>query len=806
LITLLSGAAATGQNFGDFRTVGIAGVKFNDLNANGVRDVGEPGLTGWRIRLARQGVPADSALTDSAGSYLFKNLTAGTYTVSELQQNGWTQSLPGSPGTYTIVITSGSSASARDFGNYQRGSISGMAFLDFNGNGSKDTVDTPLSGRLIRISGAKVDSALTDAGGAYTFTNLVPGTYGLSQLVPGGWVQTLPASAAPYAVVLSSGQNSTGKNFGSFRLGTISGVQFTDVAGNGVRDSGDLPLSGWKLRLILNSAVVDSVVTDSSGRYAFTSVGPGAQTVGEVVQSGWIQTTPPSPGSYAITMTSGAAVPGRDFGNFQLGKISGMKFNDQNGNGGKDNAEPGLKGWTIRLSGARTDSAVTDSAGRYSFDNLRAGAYQVAEVQQQGWTQTMPPGSAGYSIGITSGTRAASIDFGNALVGILAGSVRSGWNMVSVPLVPENGDMHKNILFPTATSVAFGYLGQYTVESSLQLGRGYWMKFGADQMVNIRGPEVRQDTVMITRGWNFVGTPSRKMPVSQVRTDPPNDLISHFFGYNGGYQVADSLKPFQGYWVKADTSGRLFLISGTNLPTQAIRNNAGAGEERSDRFNRITFRDPRGNTQTLFFADDERVGGNRIELPPVPPEGTFDVRFSDGGIVEAYPARNHSPRTYRITIQTEQLSLQVSWAIVDPGVRVELFDARGGNGHISQSLRGEGSLNLAEAPAAGLQLRISPVDELPAEYSLEQNYPNPFNSSTEIRYALPATSRVTLTIFNTLGQLAEKLVDEIQPGGHYQIRWSPANATGIYFYRLEATSMKGSARSFMRIKKMLIVR
>jgi hypothetical protein len=218
------------------------------------------------------------------------------------------------------------------------------------------------------------------------------------------------------------------------------------------------------------------------------------------------------------------------------------------------------------------------------------------------------------------------------------------------------------------------------------------------------------------------------------------------------------------------------------------------------------FRDAGGNTQTLYFASGERVRNRRIDLPPVPPEGMFDVRFSSGGVLAAYPAKNRSPWTGEIRIQAEQLPLEISWSIVDQDARYELSDKRRGESHLSQELRSEGSVKIAELPAAGLLLKVSSLNELPAEYALDQNYPNPFNPSTEIRYALPTASRVTLSIFDALGQRVEKLVDGIQAGGYYQIRWSPRNASGVYFYRLEASSVKESARSFTRVKKMLLLK
>jgi hypothetical protein len=71
------------------------------------------------------------------------------------------------------------------------------------------------------------------------------------------------------------------------------------------------------------------------------------------------------------------------------------------------------------------------------------------------------------------------------------------------------------------------------------------------------------------------------------------------------------------------------------------------------------------------------------------------------------------------------------------------------------------------------------------DFHLFQNYPNPFNASTIISYALPSASYINLSIYNTLGQLVETLVDEIRPPGKYSIVLNAANmASGVYFCRL----------------------
>jgi predicted GH43/DUF377 family glycosyl hydrolase len=93
-----------------------------------------------------------------------------------------------------------------------------------------------------------------------------------------------------------------------------------------------------------------------------------------------------------------------------------------------------------------------------------------------------------------------------------------------------------------------------------------------------------------------------------------------------------------------------------------------------------------------------------------------------------------------------------------------------------------------------------PGDRIPERFQLMQNYPNPFNPSTLIRYALPVKSRVTLSVYNTLGQEISSMVCEVQGAGYHEIRYDAANlASGVYIYRLQAGSFVQSRR-FILIK------
>ncbi len=105
----------------------------------------------------------------------------------------------------------------------------------------------------------------------------------------------------------------------------------------------------------------------------------------------------------------------------------------------------------------------------------------------------------------------------------------------------------------------------------------------------------------------------------------------------------------------------------------------------------------------------------------------------------------------------------------------------------------------------------TPREGLPQTFALQQNYPNPFNPSTTIRYALPEMARVNLSIYNVLGQRVAELTNEVQSAGYYSVIWDGRNqsdsqvATGVYFYRIEATPSSGGA-PFVSLKKALLLK
>ncbi len=78
---------------------------------------------------------------------------------------------------------------------------------------------------------------------------------------------------------------------------------------------------------------------------------------------------------------------------------------------------------------------------------------------------------------------------------------------------------------------------------------------------------------------------------------------------------------------------------------------------------------------------------------------------------------------------------------------------------------------------------------LPMIFALNQNYPNPFNPSTIISFQIPASSHVTLKVYDMLGREITTLVDEMQTAGSHSITFNASRyASGVYFYRLQAGS------------------
>jgi hypothetical protein len=207
----------------------VPGMKFNDLNADGDRDPGEPGMAGWTVFADLNGSGAfeagePSVVSGADGTFTLAGLPTDRITkVYEVQQGGWRQTYP-EQGYYVFNPFIDAIQLPFDFGNTQTVRVSGAVFDDRNANGVRDAGEPGIAGRTVYADldgedtlDAGEPAAVTDVFGNYFLDlarGLDEGVYVLKQVSVGGWAATTPASRT---VSVADGQPVAGVDFGHTR-------------------------------------------------------------------------------------------------------------------------------------------------------------------------------------------------------------------------------------------------------------------------------------------------------------------------------------------------------------------------------------------------------------------------------------------------------------------------------------------------------------------------------------------------------------------------------------------------------------
>lgn len=138
-------------------------------------------------------------------------------------------------------------------------------------------------------------------------------------------------------------------------------------------------------------------------------------------------------------------------------------------------------------------------------------------------------------------------------------NIHSGWNLVSIPL-NNLEDYSANSVFSNAVSKAYKYIKSYQVTDSLNFGYGFWIKYQNPEIINLGNGYTYEARISLNQGWNLIGSLSVPFPITNITSDPPGLITSQIFGYDGtGYQIADTIKPGKGYWIKANSDATLIL-------------------------------------------------------------------------------------------------------------------------------------------------------------------------------------------------------------------------------------------------------
>lgn len=387
------------------------------------------------------------------------------------------------------------------------GFISGKVFKDNNvvPNGTFETgTDTPLANVTITLTGTSYGpdgvsgggddttvnlSTVTDALGNYAFTGLNAGAYTVTEPTqPAGTSNGITTAgttggatngnATPMSTPTSTISNvmlqkqgngqvtvSQNNNFAEVVLSSISGNVFLDQNNDGMKELADSALTGVTVELLnASGAVVTTTVTDASGAYSFTSLPPGTYSVREPTQpadtangltvagavgnggtQGSVTNALTTPSKISnIVLPPATVSSGNNFAEVASGRqVAGRVFNDGNNDGLFNNADTGLAGVTLNLTGTDingqpiTKTTVTDADGHYNFSGLPEGTYTVTEPTQpprtnNGITTVGTTGGTATAVGTVpshidtislTGTNTVSSDNNFAELPILVGTV-----------------------------------------------------------------------------------------------------------------------------------------------------------------------------------------------------------------------------------------------------------------------------------------------------------------------------------------------------------------------------------------------
>jgi large repetitive protein len=411
-VTLVGGTPKT-VNFGDTFS-SISGQVYNDANGNGTKEGTEPGLSGVTVTLTgtdANGNPVNrSALTDVNGDYSFKDLTTGTYTITETQPNAYTDGAEtnGTPaGNITVndvissipITTPATDAKGYLFG--EKGTpVAGTVFLDRNKDGIQDPGEPGLPGvtlTLTPVGGGTPVTVVTDPNGNYTFGNLPAGDYTITETQPVGLGSSTP-NTIPVKVT-AGGVTPAVSNFGDTPA-SLAGTVFRDDNDNAIKDAGEPGIVGVTMTVTgtdANGAVNKTATTNAKGEWIVDDLKSGTYTVTETQPTAYKdgKDTNGTPTGTAAndSFSSIALTPGQEGKGYLFGElgtsINGKVFVD---GGTKDGiqqpGEPGKPGVTITLkdgAGNVVATTTTGPDGSYSFPNLPAGNYTIEETQPAGF-------------------------------------------------------------------------------------------------------------------------------------------------------------------------------------------------------------------------------------------------------------------------------------------------------------------------------------------------------------------------------------------------------------------------------------
>ena len=363
--------------------------------------------------------------------------------------------------------------------------------------------------------------------------------------------------------------------------------------------------------------------------------------------------------------------------------------------------------------------------------------------------------------------------------------INRGWNFISLPVDPS--DPNALAVFPNSNSGALRFSqNHYAKEDEVRAGIGYFVKYSDVLDETVPGVPVSlihegltKHRIRLFEGWNTVGALSVPTTVAGIQFgpfqgNPVPSLDGEIYRYltSRGYEQTSRIIPGYGYWIKVTRTGWYRLEQ-----REPIRSKGVAGEvvKPYRALNNLTIADneQRGNSQLWFGFGD--VDNKRYQIPPVPGEGLFDVRFDNNGFVSASLDRNGEH-----VVELSGMSYPVVLTVENVDATYMVTDAET-SAYIGEFTAGEtGAVRINNVLTKSVKLTRVPSSTI----DLGEAYPNPVIDEMRFDIAVPGERYVTVGLYNSLGEKVADLFDgAITDHESVEFNTKGLNA-GVYLYKM----------------------